>query len=109
MAESKIVERQKIKINKVNYFLDSLDENSQKILGDIRVVDEEMQKLQVSLGISGVAKNYLLEKLTENTEEFEKAPADEVEPDDDKTEATEDVRRLTEGDEGYVPEDDGSF
>ena len=48
MAE-KIVERQRIKLNKVEYYLDSLDENSQKILGDIRVIDGEMQKLQVQM------------------------------------------------------------
>ena len=108
MAENKIVERQKITINKVEYFLDSLDENSQKILGDVRVVDGEMQRLQVQMGIAGVAKNSLLEKINDNSDKFEKAPVEETE-DDDKTEATEDVRRLTEGDEGYVPEDDGSF
>ena len=78
MAE-KIVERQRIKLNKVEYYLDSLDENSQKILGDIRVIDGEMQKLQVQMSIAGVAKNSLLEKIQENSSKFEKTPVDEKE------------------------------
>ena len=119
MAEQKIVERQKIMINKVEYYLDSLDENSQKILGDIRVIDGEMQRLQVSISIAGVAKNSLLEKLDAECENFAKVPVEEVEEveeteakednGDGKTEDTENQRRLTEGDEGWVPEDDGSF
>ena len=109
MAEAKIVERQKITINKVEYYLDSLDENSQKILGDVRVIDGEMQRLQVSLSIAGVAKNSLLEKINDKCDEFDKVPV-EVEADGDgKTEDTENERRLTEGDEGFVPPDDGSF
>ena len=108
MAEAKIVERQKIMINKVEYYLDSLDEQSQKILGDIRVIDSEMQRLQVSLSISGVAKNSLLEKLEAKSEDFAKAPVEE-ESGDGKDENTENTRRLTEGDEGWVPEKDGSF
>lgn len=83
MAE-KIVERQRIKLNKVEYYLDSLDENSQKILGDIRVIDGEMQKLQVQMSIAGVAKNSLLEKIQENSSEFEKAPIDEKDEDEDE-------------------------
>jgi hypothetical protein len=79
MAEQKIVERQRITINKVQYYLDSLDENAQKILGDIRVIDGEMQRLQVQMGIAGVAKNSLLEKLDKDKEKFEACPVEEKE------------------------------
>jgi len=79
MAEQKIVERQRITINKVQYYLDSLDENAQKILGDIRVIDGEMQRLQVQMGIAGVAKNSLLEKLDNDKEKFEACPIEEKE------------------------------
>jgi hypothetical protein len=89
MAEEKIVERQKITINKVEYYLDSLDENSQKILGDIRVIDGEMQRLQVQMSIAGVAKNSLLEKIDEESEGFEQVS--------EETEETENERREPKG------------
>ena len=108
MAE--VVQRQRVKINKIEYFLDSLDENAQKILGDIRVIDGEMQRLQIQMSIAGVAKNSLLEKLDEMADKFEKAPIEnDTTEGDGKTEETENVRRLTEGDPGFVPDDDGSF
>jgi hypothetical protein len=101
MAESKIVERQKITINKVEYYLDTLDENSQKILGDIRVIDGEMQRLQVQMSIAGVAKNSLLEKIDEESEGFEQVPVDETDETDEKvaerTEETENERREPKG------------
>jgi len=71
MTEPKIVERQTITINKNKYYLDSLDETSQKLLGDIRTVDTEIQHQQVRLNIAGVAKNALLQKLEEGIENFE--------------------------------------
>jgi len=77
MKENKIVERQRITINKVEYFLDTLDENAQKILSDIRVIDGEMQRLQIQMGIAGVAKNSLLEKLENDKENFEACPVKE--------------------------------
>lgn len=108
----KIVERQKIKLNGVEYYLDSLDKDSQKILGDIRVIDTEMQRLQVQMSIAGVAKNSLLEKIQENSEKFDKVPIDEDEVEEKidkketmkdskgagRTEETENQRRDTSGD-----------
>jgi hypothetical protein len=74
MTEQKIVERQKIALNKIEYYLDSLDEDSQKLLAEIRIIDTELQRLHTQMNIAGVAKNYLLEKIDNNTDNFEKVP-----------------------------------
>ena len=70
------VERQKITINKVEYFLDSLNEESQKILNEIRIIDAEMQRYNIQMNIAGVAKNSLLEKLDSNSNTFELVPVE---------------------------------
>jgi hypothetical protein len=75
-----VVERQKITINKVTYYLDSLDEEAQKILGEIRIIDTEMHRLNIQMNIAGVAKNSLLEKIDANSENFEKVPEEPEEP-----------------------------
>jgi len=102
----KIVERQKIKLNSVEYYLDSLDESSQKILGDIRVIDTEMQRLQVQMSIAGVARNSLLEKIQENAGSFDEVPVEDTEEETQdknltkssgKTEETENQLRETTG------------
>jgi len=77
--ENKIVERQRITINKEVYYLDSLDEDSQKLLNEIRVIDNEIQHLQIQMSIAGVAKNSLLEKISDNTDTFQKVPLEDLE------------------------------
>jgi len=74
MADANIVERQKITINKVTYYLDSLNEDSQKMLNEIRIIDSEMQRLNIQMNIAGVAKNSLLEKIDAESASFEKVP-----------------------------------
>jgi hypothetical protein len=73
MAEA-LVERQKITINKITYWLDSLDEDSQKMLSEIRIIDSEMQRLNIQMNIAGVAKNSLLEKIDSNNTNFSVVP-----------------------------------
>lgn len=70
------VERQKITINKVEYYLDSLNEDSQKVLNEIRIIDTELQRYNIQMNIAGVAKNSLLEKLDKNSDAFEIVPVE---------------------------------
>jgi len=82
--ENKIVERQRITINKEVYYLDSLDEDSQKLLSEIRVIDNEIQHLQIQMSIAGVAKNSILETLNDNADTFQKVPAEEIQEEENE-------------------------
>jgi len=73
------VKRQEISINGVSYYLDSLDEESQKSLNEIRIVDNEILRLSVLTNIAGVAKNSLLEKIDSKNSNFEEVKT--AEPD----------------------------
>jgi len=70
-------ERQTITINDTTYFYDSLDEESQKLIADIRIIDEEIYRANVTISISNLAKNTILEKIQEKVGDFETVPVEE--------------------------------
>lgn len=71
-------ERQTITIDEVSYYIDSFPEEAQKLLTDINLINNELQKLQVQSGIATVAKNALTQQLVTYKDKFEVAGVESV-------------------------------
>ena len=66
------VERAIITFNGNSFYLDSIDKEAQRTIADIKIVEDEIQRLQTSINIVSVAKNFYMGKLVIASEKFEK-------------------------------------
>ena len=69
--KKEVVERQTIKIEDKDYYADSLPKEAITILGDLKVIGDEMKKLEVSFNIARIAKDAVYNKLKDGISEYE--------------------------------------
>lgn len=67
-------EREVLSIDGKKYFMDSVTENGAQIIENIKLVDGEIQRLQLSTSIAGEAKNAIFAKLIAESAGFEEVP-----------------------------------
>jgi hypothetical protein len=83
-APKETTEREVLSIDGKEYFLDSVTENGTKLIESIKIVDGEIQRLQLSTSIAGEAKNAIFGKLIAESANFEEVPTVETETEEAK-------------------------